>query len=211
MTETHEAIEELLVGYVLRSLSGEDAARADHLLSDHVPHCPAVPGFARRLPGRVGRPGLRSDAPHTAGHPAAEPARVIWASRSPPPPGRDLRGRGERRGGCGIAGLAVCQGSGSNDTQHGSTTAALRSLRSPRPCLQVPRRVRTRDRTDHRDLRPRHGAFYLVGTMCRRRPPARSIGSGWSRGRATTRRISFRSRGMWSFALASTRAIRPAS
>ncbi len=41
MTETHEAIEELLVGYVLRSLSGEDAARADHLLSDHVPHCPA--------------------------------------------------------------------------------------------------------------------------------------------------------------------------
>ena len=41
MTETHEAIEELLAGYVLRSLSGEDAARADHLLSEHVPHCPA--------------------------------------------------------------------------------------------------------------------------------------------------------------------------
>ena len=41
MTETHEAIEELLAGYVLRSLSGEDAARADHLLSDHVPQCPA--------------------------------------------------------------------------------------------------------------------------------------------------------------------------
>jgi hypothetical protein len=41
LTETHEAIEELLAGYVLRSLSGEDAERADHLLSDHVPHCPA--------------------------------------------------------------------------------------------------------------------------------------------------------------------------
>ena len=41
MTESHEAIEELLAGYVLRSLSGEDAARADHLLSDHVPQCPA--------------------------------------------------------------------------------------------------------------------------------------------------------------------------
>ena len=41
MTETHEAIEELLAGYVLRSLSGEDAERADHLLSDHVPQCPA--------------------------------------------------------------------------------------------------------------------------------------------------------------------------
>jgi hypothetical protein len=41
LTETHEEIEELLAGYVLRSLSGEDAVRADHLLSEHVPHCPA--------------------------------------------------------------------------------------------------------------------------------------------------------------------------
>jgi hypothetical protein len=41
LTETHESIEELLAGYVLRSLSGEDAARVDHLLSDHVPLCPA--------------------------------------------------------------------------------------------------------------------------------------------------------------------------
>ena len=41
MTDSHEAIEELLAGYVLRSLSGEDAARADRLLSEHVPSCPA--------------------------------------------------------------------------------------------------------------------------------------------------------------------------
>jgi hypothetical protein len=41
LTETHESIEELLAGYVLRGLSGEDAARVDHLLSDHVPSCPA--------------------------------------------------------------------------------------------------------------------------------------------------------------------------
>ncbi|MGZ6546064.1 MAG: anti-sigma factor domain-containing protein [Actinomycetota bacterium] len=41
MTESHEAIEELLSGYVLRSLSGEDAALADQLLSDHVPSCAA--------------------------------------------------------------------------------------------------------------------------------------------------------------------------
>lgn len=39
MTDNHGTIEELLAGYVLRSLSGEDAARADHLLSDHVPSC----------------------------------------------------------------------------------------------------------------------------------------------------------------------------
>ncbi len=41
MSQTHESIEELLAGYVLRSLSGEDATRADHLLSEHVPSCPA--------------------------------------------------------------------------------------------------------------------------------------------------------------------------
>jgi Anti-sigma-K factor rskA len=35
----HERIEELLAGYVLRSLSGEDAAEADLLLSEHVPTC----------------------------------------------------------------------------------------------------------------------------------------------------------------------------
>lgn len=39
MTDRHESIEELLAGYVLRSLSGEDATRADRLLFDHVPHC----------------------------------------------------------------------------------------------------------------------------------------------------------------------------
>jgi Anti-sigma-K factor rskA len=37
--DDHEAIEELLAGYVLRSLSGPDAAEADLLLSEHVPAC----------------------------------------------------------------------------------------------------------------------------------------------------------------------------
>ncbi|MGZ8630456.1 MAG: anti-sigma factor domain-containing protein [Actinomycetota bacterium] len=41
MIEDHERIEELLAGYVLRSLSGGDAAEADLLLSDHVPACRA--------------------------------------------------------------------------------------------------------------------------------------------------------------------------
>jgi anti-sigma-K factor RskA len=35
----HEAIQELLAGYVLRSLSGDDAAEADRVLSEHVPGC----------------------------------------------------------------------------------------------------------------------------------------------------------------------------
>ena len=39
MTEDHERIDELLAGYVLLSLSGEDAAEADRVLVDHVPSC----------------------------------------------------------------------------------------------------------------------------------------------------------------------------
>ena len=39
MSQDHEQIEELLAGYVLRSLSGEDAAAADRLLAEHVPSC----------------------------------------------------------------------------------------------------------------------------------------------------------------------------
>ena len=40
MAQDHDDIEELLAGYVLGGLSGEDAARADTLLTEHVPGCP---------------------------------------------------------------------------------------------------------------------------------------------------------------------------
>jgi hypothetical protein len=39
VTEDHERIDELLAGYVLLSLSGEEAAEADRILVDHVPSC----------------------------------------------------------------------------------------------------------------------------------------------------------------------------
>lgn len=39
MSEEHERIEELLAGYALLALSGEDATEADRLLTDHVPTC----------------------------------------------------------------------------------------------------------------------------------------------------------------------------
>jgi predicted anti-sigma-YlaC factor YlaD len=35
----HEQIQEVLAGYVLRSLTGDDAAAADRLLDEHVPGC----------------------------------------------------------------------------------------------------------------------------------------------------------------------------
>jgi hypothetical protein len=37
--QDHERIEELLAGYALLALSGEDAREADRLLADHVPSC----------------------------------------------------------------------------------------------------------------------------------------------------------------------------
>lgn len=40
MAEDHERIEELLAGYALLALSGDDAAEADRILSEHVPGCP---------------------------------------------------------------------------------------------------------------------------------------------------------------------------
>jgi hypothetical protein len=39
VTEDHERIEELLAGYTLLSLDGEDAAEADRILAEHVPSC----------------------------------------------------------------------------------------------------------------------------------------------------------------------------
>jgi hypothetical protein len=41
VSEHHAAIDELLAGYVLRSLSGPDAEEADRLLTEHVPGCAA--------------------------------------------------------------------------------------------------------------------------------------------------------------------------
>jgi hypothetical protein len=39
VTPDHDEIDELLAGYVLRSLGDEDAARADRVLAEHVPGC----------------------------------------------------------------------------------------------------------------------------------------------------------------------------
>ena len=39
MTQDHDQIEELLAGYVLQALEGQDAREADRLLTEHVPSC----------------------------------------------------------------------------------------------------------------------------------------------------------------------------
>jgi len=56
--EDHDRIEELLAGYVLLGLSGEDATRADRLLSEHVPSCPLCRETMAGFQAVVGELGL---------------------------------------------------------------------------------------------------------------------------------------------------------
>jgi Anti-sigma-K factor rskA len=68
VTDDHGTIEELLAGYVLRSLSGTDAAEADRLLSDHVPGCLAcrtVLDDFQRLTADIGLAAGPIDPPET--------------------------------------------------------------------------------------------------------------------------------------------------
>ncbi len=58
MADNHEWIEELLAGYVLRSLSGEDAVVADRLLSEHVPSCPMCRDTLTAFQGVAGEVAL---------------------------------------------------------------------------------------------------------------------------------------------------------
>jgi hypothetical protein len=58
VADNHEWIEELLAGYVLRSLSGEDAIVADRLLSEHVPSCPMCRDTLAAFQGVAGEVAL---------------------------------------------------------------------------------------------------------------------------------------------------------
>ena len=133
MTETHEAIEELLAGYVLRSLSGEDAVRADHLLSEHVPQCPACRDSLAMFQG------VTADL-------ALETAAIRPPETLLPRLHRDLGSQDRRRrpvaifavaasvvAVVGFAGLAVTQSMRVNDTQSrmDNLQAALDFARRP--------------------------------------------------------------------------------
>lgn len=117
MTDSHGTIEELLAGYVLRSLSGEDAARADHLLSDHVPSCPACRDSLAIYQGVTADLAL-------AARPLDPPETLL------PRLHRELGAQGPRRrpavifavaasvvATVGLAGLSVSQGVRANNTQ----------------------------------------------------------------------------------------------
>jgi hypothetical protein len=86
----HERIDELLAGYVLRSLSGEDAAEANRLLAEHVPSCLACRQTLAGLQSVAGDLALDAD-PVAPPEPAL--ARIHRAMERVP-----LSGGGGRRG-----------------------------------------------------------------------------------------------------------------
>ncbi len=80
----HDATDELLAGYVLGSLSGEDAAEVDRLLAEHVPECAACRSTLDAFQGLTGEIGM-------AAAPSAPPETLL------PRVHRSLDG-GRRRG-----------------------------------------------------------------------------------------------------------------
>lgn len=58
----HDRIEELLAGYALRSLSGDDAREADRLLSHHVPGCATCRATLQDFQSLMGELALGADA-----------------------------------------------------------------------------------------------------------------------------------------------------
>jgi hypothetical protein len=57
----HDRIEELLAGYALRSLSGDDAREADRVLSQHVPGCATCRATVQDFQSLMGELALGAD------------------------------------------------------------------------------------------------------------------------------------------------------
>jgi hypothetical protein len=84
----HEDIEELIAGYVLGSLSGEDARAADVALTEHVPECPSCRRALMEFGATAGELAL-------AARPVAPPDLLLpMIQRDLDPAGRS---RGARR------------------------------------------------------------------------------------------------------------------
>ncbi len=110
MQTDHDRIEELLAGYVLRSLSGDDARDADRLLSEHVPTCVPCRATLRDLQALMGELAL-------AAEPIAPPEMLLpRVHREMGPPARRRRPVAAAAAAAsivavvGMAGLAVSQG-----------------------------------------------------------------------------------------------------
>ena len=133
MQQEHDRIEELLAGYVLRSLSGEDAREADRLLSEHVPDCVSCRATVSDFQAVMGELALGAD-------PVPPPEMLLpRLHREMGPPGRRRRPVAVAAAAAsivavvGMAGLAVSQGiraSNANDRARLYSEALALSSRS---------------------------------------------------------------------------------
>ena len=136
MTEDHERIDELLAGYVLLSLSGEDAAEADQVLVDHVPSCARCRATLSELEAVSGDLALAA--------PAVDPPETLLPRLHRAIDEVPLAGRTRRRGALiavaasavalvAMGGLSLVLGSrlSNAETRTGTALEILSAMRSP--------------------------------------------------------------------------------
>lgn len=139
METDHDRIEELLAGYALRSLSGDDAREADRLLSQHVPGCSTCRATLRDFQALMGELALGADP--------APPPEVLLPRlhREMGPPARRRRPGAVAAAAAsivvvvGMAGLAVGQGirASNADQRRDLYSEALRAASRP-DASQIP-------------------------------------------------------------------------
>ena len=136
MTEDHERIDELLAGYVLLSLSGEDAAEADQVLVDHVPSCARCRATLSELQAVSGDLALAA--------PPVDPPETLLPRLHRAMDDVPLAGRTRRRGALiavaasavalvAMGGLSLVLGSrlSNAETRTGTALEILSAMRSP--------------------------------------------------------------------------------
>jgi hypothetical protein len=135
----HDRIEELLAGYALRSLSGDDAREADRLLSQHVPGCATCRATLQDFRSLMGELALGTD-------PVAPPEVLLpRLHREMGPPARRRRPGSVVAAAAsivvvvGMAGLAVGQGirASNADNRRALYSDALRLASRP-DASQIP-------------------------------------------------------------------------
>ena len=121
----HDRIEELLAGYALRSLSGDDAREADRLLSEHVPGCATCRTTLQDFQSLMGELALGAD-PVAPPEVLRRPGSVVAAAASIVVV-------------VGMAGLAVGQGiRASNADQRRALYSEALQLASQPDASQIP-------------------------------------------------------------------------
>ena len=135
----HDRIEELLAGYALRSLSGEDAREADRVLSQHVPGCATCRATLQEFQVVHGRARARRRPGRTARDPPASAAPRDGTAARRRRPGSVVAAAASIVVVVGMAGLAVGQGiRASNADQRRALYSDALQLASQPDASQIP-------------------------------------------------------------------------